>query len=157
MASDSQRDEDNEQMRDRYRELLEELRTIIPGSQVLLAFLLTVPFSSGFDELDDVGRKVFTAVLLGVAAATVLFLAPAVHHRTIPDEDLDTRLRLGIGFTVAGMALLAASVSAAVFVVIRFIFDENTWVGVAGGAAVATLTAALWYVVPLVRVRRRSD
>ncbi|WP_249644654.1 DUF6328 family protein [Nocardia sputi] len=157
MGSDSQPDDEVEQLRERYRELLEELRTIIPGSQVLLAFLLTVPFSSGFDDLDDLGRKVFTAVLLGVAAATALFLAPAVHHRTAPDEDRKTRLRLGIALTVAGMALLAASVSAAVFVVTRYIFDDNAWVGVASGAAVATFTATLWYVVPLVRLHRRRD
>lgn len=41
---DRVKDED----RERYIELLGELRTVIPGVQVLFAFLLTAPFSSRF-------------------------------------------------------------------------------------------------------------
>ncbi len=52
-------DDSAEQQRERYRELLEELRTIIPGVQVLFAFLLTVPFSSRFADLDELGRRAF--------------------------------------------------------------------------------------------------
>lgn len=37
-------------------QLLGELRVALPGVQVLLAFLLTVPFSSGFDRLDSDGQ-----------------------------------------------------------------------------------------------------
>lgn len=43
MSSDSQ-----DEQCERYRELLEELRTIIPGAQVLFAFLLTLPLASRF-------------------------------------------------------------------------------------------------------------
>ena len=71
----------DEEARERYRELLEELRTIIPGVQVLFGFLLTVPFSARFDRLDDLGRDLYSVVLAGVALAIVVFLTPAAIHR----------------------------------------------------------------------------
>lgn len=151
------RNDEAEQMRERYRELLEELRTVIPGSQVLFAFLLTVPFSSRFDQLDDFGRNVFILVLLGVAAATVCFLAPAAFHRISGHAHRHTRLRYAIRFAVTGMVLLGASMSGAVFLVTRFISRDTAWVGAASGIAVATLIVVLWYLVPLVRSRKPRD
>jgi len=47
-------DEDERQRRNRELiELLNELRVALPGVQVLFAFLLTVPFSSGFGDLTE--------------------------------------------------------------------------------------------------------
>lgn len=150
-----QSDGDVEELRERYRELLEELRVIIPGVQVLFAFLLTVPFAARFDQLDDFGRVVFTGALLGVAVATVVFLTPAAIHRVSRYNDRRGRLHLAIRFTVVGMGVLGASVAAAVFVVARFIF-ENTPVGALFGAAIAGLTVALWFIVPLLQHQKRS-
>jgi len=39
-----------------WTELIQELRSTQTGVQVLTGFLLTVPFSSRFDTLDDVHR-----------------------------------------------------------------------------------------------------
>ena len=75
--------EEQVESRDRYRELLEELRTVIPGAQVLLAFLLAVPFTNTFGELDEIGRDVFAAVLLGTALATIPFMTPAAYHASL--------------------------------------------------------------------------
>jgi archaellum biogenesis protein FlaJ (TadC family) len=158
---DAKDDED----RERYRELLEELRTIIPGVQVLFAFLLTVPFSSRFADLDDVGARVFSLALVTVGLAAVVFLTPAAYHRISPHDDRRHRLRLGVRSTVAGMALLAVSVGAAVFVVMRLIFETRSlpllsaWsettiattatVMVSGGAAI------LWFILPIFSRGRR--
>lgn len=159
------KDAGDEEDRERYRELLEELRTIIPGVQVLFAFLLTVPFSSRFAELDDVGVRVFALALVTVGLAAVILLTPAAYHRISAGDDRRQRLRLGIRSTVTGMALLAVSIVAAVFVVIRFIFDmtsislssewsETTIATIAtvmvGGAAIV-----LWFVLPLISRGRR--
>ena len=50
-------EEESEEQRERYRELLEETRTVMPGTQVLFAFLLTAAFSTGFKDLDLLGRR----------------------------------------------------------------------------------------------------
>lgn len=137
-----------EEERQRYRELLEELRTIIPGGQVLFAFLLTVPFATRFSEIDVIGKTIFAVSLMATAAATVLFLAPAAYHRLAGSHDRQGRLRSGVRNTLAGMVLLGLSVCCAVFVVVRFLFS-STPLGVVLATTVAVLTAAVWCVQPL--------
>jgi len=45
-------------------EFLNELRVVLPGVQVLFAFLLTVPFSQRFNHLGGTDRGVYVAALL---------------------------------------------------------------------------------------------
>jgi hypothetical protein len=133
--------------RERYRELLEELRTIQPGVQVLFAFLLTAPFSQRFAELDRVGRDGYMVALIAAATAVVLFAAPTSVHRLAERDQRGRRLRLAVRLSVVGMAALLVAVASAVFVVTRFIFGMGEAVAIAG--AVALLGVVLWYLVPL--------
>lgn len=135
--------------RERYRELLEELRTILPGVQVLFAFLLTAPFSSRFTELDEFGLDLYAAGLVGTALAIVVFLTPASYHRIAPRRARADRLTTAIRMTVAGMLILAGSVTTVVFVVLRFIFGAGV-AALVGGLLTGTILL-LWYVVPLLR------
>ena len=146
-------DSDADQLRKRYRELLEELRVILPGVQVLFAFLLTVPFSGRFPQLDTVGRMGYIVALSGAALSTVLLLAPTSYHRIAPDEERRHRLRIGVRLTVGGLAAVIVSIVAALFVVARFVF--GTAVGVAVAATALLCALLLWYVLPW-RRRRRS-
>jgi hypothetical protein len=139
----------------RYRELLEELRTILPGVQVLFAFLLTAPFSPRFTDMDEFGRDLYGLALLGTAVATVVFLAPASYHRVAPRRLRAARLRTAIRLTVSGLLLLGASVLIAVLAVMRFVFGS----GVAGVAvtSLAAVIGTLWYAVPLYRRFTEGD
>ncbi len=64
-------------------ELLNELRVILPGVQVLFAFLLMVPFTQRFPDLDDLETGVLFMTLLCTAVATALLIAPSAHHRIL--------------------------------------------------------------------------
>ena len=140
-------------LRERYRELLEELRTILPGVQVLLAFLLTVPFASRFTELDRLGTLLFLLSLGAAASSVIVFLVPAVTHRLTPSASRAERLRLGVRTVLAGLAILAVSIVLALVVVARFIYDASAAWAVAGTVSVGILV--LWVVVPVARHRRR--
>ena len=146
-------DDAAERQRERYRELLEELRVILPGVQVLFAFLLTAPFSGRFPELDPIGRRGYAVALVGAAFSTVLLLTPTSYHRIAPEGDRKSRLRTGVHSTVAGLASLAVAVIAAVFVVTRFVFDPD--VAVVISVALSVAIVALWYLLPF-RARLRS-
>jgi hypothetical protein len=63
--------------------LLNELRVTGTGIQVLLAFLLIVPFNVGYRRTDRFEHVVYFAGLLLIAAAAVLLIAPSVHHRLL--------------------------------------------------------------------------
>ena len=137
----------DDEQRERYRELLEELRTLLPGVQVLFAFLLTAPFAQRFTQLDAVGLRAYGVALVAAAAAAILFLTPTSHHRVGPSGIRHHRLRLAIRTTIAGLALLAIAMTAAIFVITRFIYG-------AGSVAIAVFVAGeivvLWYAIPLV-------
>jgi Family of unknown function (DUF6328) len=75
-------DEDvKERLEREHTELLEELRALIPGAQVLFGFLLAIRFTSPFTDLNTVQRDVYYATLLSTAVALVLLLAPSAYHR----------------------------------------------------------------------------
>lgn len=144
---------DDQEDREKYRELLEELRTMIPGAQVLFAFLLTAPFAARFSEIDRLGKILFVVALLAVAAAVFLFLAPAAYHRITGRADRRSRLAFGVRTALVGMALLGLSITCSVFVVVRFLF------GFALASALATAAAAVallvWVVLPALKARER--
>jgi hypothetical protein len=126
-------------------ELLQEVRVVQTGVQVLFAFLLTVPFSARFDEITDFQRGTFLA-------ASILLIAPTAVHRLLfrrgeKEYMVDVSNRLAIG----GLACLALSMVAVMLLVTDVLFGA----GVA--LVVATLTLAsfvgVWAVMPL---RRRS-
>lgn len=150
MPGNERTEDEQEEQRERYQELLQELRIILPGVQVLLAFLLAVPFAAGFDEVDDLGRNVFAVVILGVAVATTVLLAPAAYHRVAPSKDRADRLRFGVVVTVVGLGLLAVSMAAAIFVVVRYVFD-STALGLTFAGVVVASVVTLWFAVPFVQ------
>lgn len=62
-------------------ELFAELRVVLPGAQILLAFLFTVPFATRFGKVDRVEKGALFVSLLTTVVATVLLLTPSVYHR----------------------------------------------------------------------------
>jgi hypothetical protein len=139
--------EETEEQRERYRELLEELRTVMPGTQVLFAFLLTAAFSQRFGQLDALGKRTFAGALLLAAVAAVTLMGPAAFHRMSKPGKRPERLAVSIKLQIAGMALLLASMTLVMFVVTRLIFDD-TVVGVMFGAVTGGMGIVLWYVLP---------
>jgi hypothetical protein len=151
MAVDGTRieDMDVEEQRDRYRELLEELRTVLPGVQVLFGFLLVAPFGQRFGELDAVGRNGFAVAVVAAGVSAVCFLSPTSYHRVAPRSDRRRRLRLGVRFQLVGMAALLVAMTAALFVVGRFIYGTRE--GILIGAVTAVGGLLSWYALPLGR------
>src|SRR5215210_3409543 len=136
-------------------ELLNELRVILPGVQVLFAFLLMVPFTQRFLGLDSLETGVFFMTLLCTAVATALLIAPSAHHRILWRGGVrEQRLVLGNMLTIAGLIFLLPAIVGVVFLITAFIF------GLTGAVIVTSLLAhffaLLWFVLPL-RYREGED
>lgn len=132
--------------------MLEGLRTTLPGSQVLLAFLLTVPLQAGFTELGDDGRAAFLVALLSAALASVLLIAPSAHARVrFPTRGLRRRtmghLRTAAWLALAGTVALAVAIGAAVFLSVTLLLGP-TWAGLLA-AAVGAVTVVTWFAIPI--------
>ena len=59
-----------------FAELLQELRVLFTGVQILLGFLLTLAFSPGFPGLDGFRHAVYVVTLLAAASSSGLLIAP---------------------------------------------------------------------------------
>src|SRR6201995_3001389 len=64
-------------------ELLQELRVGGLGVQVLFGFLLSLPFTSQFKQLDGSDRDLYLACLILAAVATAILLGQAAYLRVV--------------------------------------------------------------------------
>lgn len=144
-------DEDERQRRNRELiELLNELRVALPGVQVLFAFLLTVPFSSGFGDLTEWQRTAYFGTFIGTAIATGLLMAPTSYHRIrFRQGDKERMLQTANRFAIVGIAFLALSLGGAVFLTADLVFGLGFALGMA--AAILALLAWAWFGLPLHR------
>lgn len=134
-------------------ELLQELRVVVPGVQVLFAFLLTVPFAARWGRTTDLQRDVYFATLLLTAVATLLLMAPTAIHRTLFRRLQKRRIvEIGHRLAIAGLALLVLAIAGAVVLVTDVLFTTASAFTV--GAGVVALAVVLWAVVPFVAGRR---
>jgi amino acid transporter len=131
-------------------QLLQELRIVLPGVQVLFAFLLAVPFSSRFGKVDGFERDVYFAALLLSALAVVLLMAPSMHHRILfRHEQKRFLINTASLMTIAGMTALALAVVLSLVLVAHFLFGSvAAWI--AGGLSFGAF-ALLWYALPIER------
>jgi hypothetical protein len=135
-------------------ELLNEARVVLPGAQVLLAFLLTVPFATRFGRVTQGEKVALFVALLCTVAGTLLLMAPSVHHRLRWQHGQKEQVvrRASVLFLI-GTALIAVGVVAAVFLVTSFLFE--TALAVAVTCLFAAVVAATWYAMPFTHRRDR--
>jgi hypothetical protein len=137
-------------------ELLNELRVAIPGVQVLFAFLLTVPFSSGFEALSDLQRGVYFATFLGTIAASVFLMAPTAYHRVrFREGDKERMLYSANRFAIAGLTLLVFAITAAAFLVGDMMYEW--WLAGLVAALVLILLLSSWFGLALARKARDAE
>jgi hypothetical protein len=145
MSSDPQtyeRDDESsgERLDRHWNELLQELRLVQTGTQILFAFLLGIAFQNQFHAADDFTHVVYACTLIAAALAVALFLAPVALHRVLWRQQLRDRMvtatdRLARG----GMALLILSMCGGVLIAIDVVLPRP--------AAVATVVGVLiWFV-----------
>jgi hypothetical protein len=133
-------------------ELLQELRVAIPGVQVMLAFLLTVPFSQGFPQMTSGQRGVYFAATMATAVASVMFITPSVYHRLRwRAYDKERMLLTANRTSIAGSVFLALAIALVVFLVADVLFGIPG-AGISAGV-VASLLAWFWFALPLLRGR----
>ncbi|WP_255769240.1 DUF6328 family protein [Pseudarthrobacter sulfonivorans] len=151
----SGRHETREEQLDRnWSELLQELRVLQTGVQILAGFLLTLPFQQRFEKLDGFQVTLYLVNVVIAALTTVFILLPVSVHRRLFRQRLkemlvssaDTITKLAL----AGVGMLSVGTAALVFDVTAGRPAGLT----AGGVLLAVLLILLVY-VPL-RLNRRA-
>lgn len=142
------REEQPDQRADRnFVELLQELRVMQTGVQVLFALLLTVSFTNAFAETDRFERVVYVITLICCAVATALLTAPVAMHRRLFQQGRKVEVVTATHRLLrAGMLVLLVTVVGALLLVV------NQAVGLVIGLLVSSFVGAVfalfWFVIP---------
>lgn len=154
-ASQDPRQESIAQRADRnVAELVQELRVVGLGVQVLFGFLLSLPFTMRFTKLDGAQRGVYLTSLVLAAVATTLLIGPVAYHRLVFRQGMKEQLvRFANALAILGLAAVGGAVLMAVLLVTDFVAGAV----VAGVITVvlACMLVVLWFVVPLTQRRER--
>jgi amino acid transporter len=142
-----------ERLEREHGELLEELRALIPGAQVLFGFLLAIRFTSPFTDLSTVQRYVYYTTLLTTAVALVFLLAPSAYHRLrFREGDKDAMVRKGNREAIAGTGAIALAFTGVLYLVTDLLFTTQAAIAVA--LVFFALTAWRWWAIALYRKAR---
>jgi hypothetical protein len=131
-------------------ELLQEVRVVQTGVQVLFAFLLMAPLTPGFDDLSSVQRIEYFVTLLLSGVAALLLIAPTAYHRVLFRlGDKEFLVRISNRLTIAGLAAVGLSMVGALLFVTSVLFGQPA--AVIAGVVSAICFLIVWGVLPLAR------
>jgi hypothetical protein len=123
-------------------ELLQGARVAVTGVQVLFAFLLTVPFSTGFARMDSADRWLYYVALVSAATASICYIAPTAQHRVLFRQGRkETLVRRSNTYGILGALALAVSMTTSTMFVIDYLFHATlAWITAGLLAALALWT-----------------
>lgn len=147
------RDETSDERADRnWEELMQELRVMQTGTQVLTGFLLAVAFAPRFTELDDVQRALYIFLVILAGLATVLALAPVSMHRVLFGKRRKPELvRFASRIVSANLVVVGALSIGVVTLVVDFVLNRTSALIVLPVGVI--VVAIMWALLPM-RVRR---
>lgn len=135
-------------------ELLEETRILLPGTEVLLGFLVTLPFTERFGAMEHTQRVVYMSTFFAVMLALVCFMLPAAYHRIArPIHERRRFKQFANHFLVAGLAPLSIGIVLVSWLVTSVVMPQIA--AVCAGIVAVTLGVA-WWAVPLARVHTKA-
>jgi hypothetical protein len=148
------RDETPSERYDRnWIEVLQELRVLQTGTQILTGFLLALAFQPSFADLSD-GQRIFYLILVVLSAlSSITALAPVSLHRVLFQRRAKASV---VAYGHAALLTSLATVSLLLVGVVAFVFDvvvgdTASWVA---GIVLGLVILVFWLIFPL-RMRAR--
>ncbi|BBZ41961.1 DUF6328 family protein [Mycobacterium conspicuum] len=131
-----------------WNSLLQELRVVQTGVQLLTGFLLTLPFQQRFDVLSGHMRVLYLATVGCSVGATVLLIAPVATHRLLfRRHRLQVLVSAAHRFAYAGLALLGAALTGVTAIVFTAVAGRTP--GLVAGVCAVALFALFWLLLPV--------
>lgn len=152
------RDETPTERADRnWNEVLQELRVLQTGTQILTGFLLALAFQPAFADLTGGQRTIYLLLVVMSALSAIIALAPVALHRVLFQQRAKAEV---VSYGHAALITALFTVSVLIVGVVAFVFDvvvgdSAAWwaLGILGG-----LIIVLWLVAPAVlRARLRME
>jgi hypothetical protein len=147
-ADDPYRHETPAQRSDRlWNDMLQELRVVQTGTQLIAGFLLTLPFQQRFGSLSDGQRGFYLALVVLAALVTAGVMTPIAIHRRLSGRHVKMRV-VAAGQVAMRVVLLLLGVL--LTGTTTFVFDVVVSRGAAAavGAVLLVLLAVLLVAIP---------
>jgi hypothetical protein len=140
---------------ERIQHLLDEIRIILPGTEVLFGFLLIAVFSEGFDRLGPFLKYMHLVSLGSIAITTILLIAPSAYDRIAEQrENIQGFYTFTTRMVLLALIFLALGLSGNVFVVVFKATNSHAIAGLFSGA-ILILSYLVWFGYSLLRRNQR--
>jgi hypothetical protein len=137
-------------------EMLQELRVLQQGSQILAGFLILLPFSEGFSKIGASEKYFYITAFTGALISLICYSAPAAQHRIerplqhrVKFKKMSTRI-INVGTFALSIALIATTQ-----LVLNEVVDAP-W-SYLGTLLIALLIGIVWWFIPLTQRRRQNS
>src|SRR5262249_13567991 len=149
-SADAERDETEAERLDRnYGELLQEMRVLQAGVQILFAFMLTIPFQSGFDGVTDFQLGIYLVSLIAITVSAASIIGPVPFHRFLLRRGMKADLlEVSTRYVAGGLVTLFVAMVGAVTLVLTVLIDNAPALLISTGLAAVFIV--LWLVLPLI-------
>lgn len=149
-AGGNGRDETDEERSDRnWIDLLQELRVLQAGTQILTAFLLAIAFQPRFTELDEFQRILYLALVSASILTTVLCLLPVSLHRVLFRQRLKS-FTVSIGHAMVRAVIFGVSVATIGTAMLIFDFVVGRTAGLIAAGILAVILIVFGLILPLI-------
>lgn len=148
-------DETPDERNDReWTEMLQELRVIQTGTQILGGFLLAVAFQERFQELDGFQLGIYLALVVMAVAATILALTPMSLHRALFRQHAKEQIVRTTNWLIIGvLVIVGATLAGTALLIVDLVAGRD--LGLTAGVAVAAVILVAWLVFPVYQRSRR--
>lgn len=138
-----------ERMDRNFTDLLQELRVVQTGTQVLAGFLLTLPFQERFAELTRYQTTLFLVSIVLAFVTILLLVGPVGVHRSLFRQHRKAEL-VEISHRLARLGLATLGLTLTVVLCLIFTVVLDTTAGLIAGGSALVAFLGLWWVVPTV-------
>ncbi|MET0844534.1 MAG: DUF6328 family protein [Mycetocola sp.] len=147
-VSDDRNETETERLDRNWADVLQELRVLQAGTQILTAFLLAIAFQPRFTELDDFQLMLYLTLVSVSIVTTVLSLLPVSAHR-IMFQHLVKEATVQIGDRMLRAVLVGVSLSMIGTAMLIFDFVISREAGIVAAVAVTVIVVTLGVLLPL--------
>jgi hypothetical protein len=136
------------------RELLEETRVVLPGVELLLGFLIILPFTAA-REITGFEQALYLTSLLATSTGLALLVTPTLYHRIhFRDVDKEDLIFLANRLVIVASVLISLGIALAVYLVVQTLLGGVLAAIIAAGNAL--VFAAFWFALPVIRGASRK-
>ena len=142
-----------------WTDLLQELRVLQTGIQILTGFLLTLPFQQRFAELNRLQVGLYLCLVVLSVLATALLISTVVMHRAFFQRRIKRELVKTSDALLRGTLVLVGLILVGTVALVFDIVIPGT-AGAVAALCIAAVVAVLWLVLPRLlrrRALRRAD